>query len=121
MADQSEGPTELLERLKALPPVEHSQEFLDRLARIKALPVDMMALSAASKLNSCLTPILADLQMMAISAYGPLPEPAMEAVTKMLRSVREARTLYHVLIDGIHLLTPGPPDSLANDEEHPQS
>lgn len=106
MSDQSEDSADLLAKLAALPPAERSQEFLDRLAELEALPADMMALCAASNLNSCLSPIFGYLQLMAIGAFGPLPEPMVEPLTSMLRSVREARDLYHVLIDGIHLLTP---------------
>jgi hypothetical protein len=121
MADQSEESADLLAKLKALPIAERSQEFLDLLAELEALPADRMALATASRLNSRLSPILGHLQLMAIGAFGPLPEPAMEAVATLLRTVREARDLYHVLIDGIHLVTPVPPDHPAEDKERPQS
>lgn len=121
MDDRPDESADLLARLAAMPPAEQSQEFVDLLARLEALPDDMMALGATSDLNSCLTPIFGHLQLMAIGAFGPLPEPALDAVTIMLRSVREARTLCHVVIDGIHLLTPGPPDSPDAAQERPQA
>jgi hypothetical protein len=111
MPDQSEDSADLLAKIAAMAPAERSQEFLDLLTRLDALPADTMALATASRLNGRLSIILGGLQMMAIGAYGPLPEPAMEAVTTMLRSVREARDLYHVLIDGIHRLAPDPPSN----------